>query len=171
MALSEALRAALAGPAELSPRDIADLRADLGVRPLAEALAGTTDHNSRAYKSARDQLSRYARGGRKAAPARTDRLRGIAQRLRTQRLRAAGAAATIAGNVTVNGSDNDTRFRVVSLDGGRRLTGADLTPTLNLANRGDWEGAADAFQSAAARRWGFPPDAVEFADTERVTLT
>jgi hypothetical protein len=56
------------GPASTDIRSAIDARGggDSGKRRLAEELSGTSDRNSRSYKTARDYISRHLRGARGA---------------------------------------------------------------------------------------------------------
>jgi hypothetical protein len=85
--MDEGLYAGLPGGAAVE-----DIVAQAGRDSVIEQLSGTTDRSSRAWKNARDNLSRWRRGARHPSQVSQQGLRSAAEASRRGEIRAAGRA-------------------------------------------------------------------------------
>jgi hypothetical protein len=85
---------------------------------LIMELAGTRDKKSRAYKSARDVLSRYQRGGRKATKAQQSKIEKAARKIIKRGGEGLFQKIVPSGEVTIDGLlcySRDCRERTISV--------------------------------------------------------
>jgi len=132
-----------------SQRDVTGQIEQVGKRELAMRMAGTRDTRSRAYKSARDSLTRWGRGARSPSGKSLDRVAGAGRSFRADQFRDTGRlSVAMIGTFQTSRTDWQGAARA-------ELTGGALDMFLGAVERGDAEMAA----RTVARAYG--PD---FAD-------
>ena len=132
---------------------------------LAAELAGTTDRRSRAFDAARKRVERWRKGAKPNAENRAAlaaAARGRALRNKLNRLRTRGATAAITAWLRVS---RDLRRRAARA----YIAPAALGPTLDAAEAGNYDDAADAFEAAFFAAYGIGESA-ELEDVEALEL-
>jgi hypothetical protein len=167
------LRAALA-PLRAPPTPAQAERAfgggTAGRSALAQAIAGTTDKRSTAYRTAMRNLQRYGAGEGKQKRAMGDKLRPLIG----QAMQAKRAADRLAQPITVRWRaptikvSADSRQR---LDFDAELSAAALIETRALLEAGDEAGAMEAFAAASlAQYFGAARTDATITDVEGLTI-
>lgn len=141
---------------DVNPGDVAGLVAQMGKRQLAERMAGTTDRSSRAYKNARDNISRWMRGARTPrAAATTQRLEKAARAGKLDELRQRSSLRVSArADVTVSKRKWSNGQMEAFLEGGA------LATYLDALENGDHAGALGVVMD----EYGLDPDMVASID-------
>jgi hypothetical protein len=119
-----------------SREDIQRLEAQHGRQTLTAQLAGTTDKSSRAWKNARDNLSRWRSGRRSISAGSSSKVTSGVKGLVGSQYRGVGSMY-VALTATVTTSRTEWTG-VMSAD----LTGSDLEDYLTACEQGNWEEAA-----------------------------
>jgi hypothetical protein len=138
-----------------TPADVRRLQDEYGRENLTAWLAGTTDRSSRAWKSARDGLSRRRTGRQGIGKLWRDKFRTAGRRGRTSGIRAHGAL-NVRLTADVKVSTKWDRQRPMSAT----LTGSDLADYLDALESGNVEQAA----MVVADAYGIPPEAITELD-------
>jgi hypothetical protein len=107
----------------------------VGRQELTARLAGTRDKSSRAWKTARDTLTRYRSGRRAVGPRNAARIRAATEAARRDSIRAARRAHV---EITAGWTTSRTRWLGKPV---ADLTGEDLTDFLAAIEEGDTLGA------------------------------
>ncbi len=131
--------------------DSAAAEAQIGREELTARLAGTTDRTSRAWKSARDTLTRYRSGRRRVGPKNAARIRAATEAVRCDRIR---ASRVVNMTVTANWQTSRTAWIGKAV---ADLTGEDLTEFLAAVESGDTVGAVQILSDA----YGLDPEFVQ----------
>lgn len=122
----------------------------VGKQELIQRLAGTTDKKDRAYKSARDKVTRWEKGTRNPNKDAQSRMSAIMEDKRRQEMRNAGRV-----NVKVKG---EYRFSSGTWDYVEApLTGPALEDFMSAMERGDYEMATQI----VAEEYGVDPGDIE----------
>lgn len=122
----------------------------IGREELTARLAGTTDRSARAWKTARDNLTRWRSGRRVIGPRNAARLRAAVEAARRDRIREARSV-----NVTVTASWQTSRTAWIG-KAVADLTGEDLADFLTALEQRDFVGAVQI----AAEAYGLDPEFV-----------
>jgi hypothetical protein len=116
--------------------DVRRVEARYGREALTAQLAGTTDRGTRAWKNARDNLSRWRTGRRTPSAASASRLGGGVRGLLGGRYRGYGSLH-VELTATITTSRTSWSGKMYA-----DLTGADLEDYLTACEGGNWEEAA-----------------------------
>ena len=131
--------------------NVGGLIEQFGKPELASRIAGTTDKKSRAYRSARDSLTRWQRGSRRPSKANAAKLDVAAKGEKRAKIRAGGSAAVSMG-AAVKTSKSSWTGRMTAT-----LTGSALADFLDATGDGNYELAAQIVSD----QYGLNPDYVE----------
>lgn len=131
--------------------DIHGAESQIGRQRLIEEMAGTTDKQSRAWKTARDTLTRWRNGTRGIGPKNAAKVRKIAEGERRRRASRRPVHVTITGDFKTSGS----RWRNGQMRAG--LTGSASSDLMDAIEAGDSELA----MQIAMDEYGLDPDRVE----------
>jgi hypothetical protein len=135
------------------PRD--DVRAQVDTTQkerLAAQMAGTADKKSRAYKSARDALTRWATGKRTPKPASLAKVNNAARADRISQYRSRGSL-----NISVVGDWRTSKTTWKNGNVHTQLTGQKQQDFLDAIERGDNETAV----KIVCDHYGLDPDLIE----------
>ncbi|HWD07068.1 MAG TPA: hypothetical protein VG674_31960 [Amycolatopsis sp.] len=138
-------------PEPQTPEDVRALESRYGKNAVIAAIAGTLDKASRAWKSARDGLSRRRAGRVGIGEAWRGKFNAAARAGRMQAARAAGRMS-VSLTADIRTSRTWDRGRKMSAD----LTGSDLAAYLDALADGQYEHAA----MVVAEAYGIDPDVI-----------
>lgn len=131
--------------------DVQGVESQIGRQRLIEEMAGTTDKQSRAWKTARDTLTRWRNGTRGIGPKNAGKIRKIAEGDRRRRAGRRPVHVTITGDFKTSGS------RWANGKARAGLTGGASSDFMDAIEAGDSELA----MQIAMDEYGLDPDRVE----------
>src|SRR5699024_9156455 len=142
-------------PEPQSPADIRAMQDRYGKDQLIEWLSGTDDKSSRAWKSARDGLSRRRNGRGGIGQVWRQKFQTAGRKAATSGIRAQGSlSVTLTADVRVSSRWHRGRPMYAS------LSGNDLNDYLDALESGNIEGAA----MVVADSYGIPPESITELD-------